>query len=422
MEDKAGEVGRVVKRNDERRPAFTESPERWMTIRVYRSMLYTTGAWGGSGGVATATPLREEDIHGWVGECSSHGITSILWQANCGGTFTHPSPVFPLPGPPLRPHNEAWAPVWGFLGEQVRRFDTLEVAIAAAHEHGLRFGYALCLWDFVDSPFEESAFHPNLWMLSREGEPFLGVPCYAEPEAQDLILEHVRDALERGVDDLVISPFAHTQGGGADKANHYGFNPPLLRAYRERYGVEPGRLGFDPAAWHALYGELYTGFLHRLHQETSGRGQRLIAFTTRDGRWGWGGKGGQRIYERNNLAGAAAPEVGPGCGIEMQWRRWVEEGVVEALLVMAAPPAAVEVAREVWEEARRPVLLWRKVSAGDWEEYRREAAQIAVGEVDGYVIHPMFVARVPEFPREVWDLADAAAGEGAQGGLFVNTP
>jgi len=391
----------------------TKMAERWMTIRVYGNILYTTGAWGiqNSGDVSTAVLLTEEHIEMWMKDCADNGVTTVLWQSNCGGTSTHPSSVFPLPGAPLRPHNEAWAPVWDFLGEQVRRFDTLEAGITAAHKHGLRFAYSLCLWDFVDSPFEESLFHPDLWMLSRNGEPFFGVPCYAEPEVQKLMLKHVRDVLNRGVDDLVISFFAHTQAQGVDQPNHYGFNPPLVRAYKERYGVDAVRESFDTTTWYSLYGDFYTDFLCQLHQETSRRSQRLISCTTCDRRWGWGGSGGKQIYDYY-AQGGPTPKVDPGCGIEFQWKRWAQEGLADALLVLAPPPKAVSLGRAVRQDAGLPVLLWRKINPGipaeQWRMYQCESALVGSGELDGYVIHAMLTINYGDYPEKLWAVVQAA--------------
>ena len=94
-------------------------PERWLTIRVYGNILYTTGAWGNNNMQLTNTnPLKEAHIDSWMKDCAEHGVTAVLWQANCGGTLTHTSPVFPLSGPPLPPHNDAWLPVWNFLGDR----------------------------------------------------------------------------------------------------------------------------------------------------------------------------------------------------------------------------------------------------------------------------------------------------------------
>ena len=72
-------------------------PERWLTIRVYGNILYTTGAWGNNNMQLTNTnPLKEAHIDSWMKDCAEHGVTAVLWQANCGGTLTHTSSVFPL--------------------------------------------------------------------------------------------------------------------------------------------------------------------------------------------------------------------------------------------------------------------------------------------------------------------------------------
>ncbi|HIO06169.1 TPA: hypothetical protein EYN09_04475, partial [Candidatus Poribacteria bacterium] len=63
----------------------------------------------------------------------------------------------------------------------------------------------------------------------------------------------------------------------------------------------------------------HTGFLRRLHKETSQRGQRLIACTTPDGQWGWGGSGGQQLWDCYNDSGSM-PVIAPNCSIELQWR------------------------------------------------------------------------------------------------------
>jgi|GEM_PF-1605908 len=416
--------GYVGASSAESRTAVDPNSERWLTIRVYPNISYTTGAWGkdDSGDLATASPLTEADIEGWMKDCADHGVTTVLWQAHCGGTAcTHPSPVFPLPGylghTPEAP--EPWEGAyawWDFLGEQVRRFDTLNAAIAAAHKYGLRFAYSLCPWDFVDyTPRpEDNVFSPNLWMLSRDGEPLVGVPCYAEPEVQELVLTHVRDVLDRGVDDLAITFFSHTAQAGVDQPYHYGFNPPLVEAYQERYGADPVHESFDAAAWYSVYGDFYTEFLHRLHQETSQRGQRLIPCTTHDGRWGGGGSGGRQLVEYY-YRGGPAPTVAPGWGIEFQWRRWAQEGIADALLLLAPPPDAVPLAKVVRQEANVPVLLWRKMNPGipeeHWATYRREAAQAAAGGLNGYVVHAMITVNYGDYPDKLWSIVQAAAGQ-----------
>src|SRR5688572_9902722 len=122
------------------------SPEWMLTVRVYGSILYATNQWGADG--AKPVPLEPRHIDAWMQECAAHGVTSILWRANCAGTLTYPSRFTALSGePPLtRPQNsvivgvaptrQSWRPEdWNWLGEQCRRFNILEAAVKSAHRH-----------------------------------------------------------------------------------------------------------------------------------------------------------------------------------------------------------------------------------------------------------------------------------------------
>ncbi|MCK4324432.1 MAG: hypothetical protein KAW89_07885, partial [Armatimonadetes bacterium] len=61
--------------------AVTHSPERWMTIRVYPNLLYTTKIWGWGDDMSAVRPLTEEDIAAWMKDCADNGVTAVLWQA-----------------------------------------------------------------------------------------------------------------------------------------------------------------------------------------------------------------------------------------------------------------------------------------------------------------------------------------------------
>ena len=381
-----------------------------MTIRVYGTLLYATGAWGSEegGSVTSAVALTPDHIDGWMLNCASHGVTGVLWQSNCGGTSTHPSPVFPLAGPPHPPHNEHWTEVWEYLGRQVCRFDTLALAVAAAHRHGLRLVYSFCVCDFVDSPFEDSLFHPHLWVRSRRGEPFHGVPCFAEPEAQDILLAHAIDVLDHGIDDLAISFFSHLSSQGVDQANYYGCNPPALAAYRQRSGDDPLLSGIGEESWRSLHGDFYTEFIRRLHAETSARGQRLIPCATRDGHWGWGGTGGKQLTGRYFNYGPA-PTASPAFALELQWHRWADEGLADALLLVDT----VADASAVKEQSRLPVVLWRHTSPltvdDHWERCRADAGEVAEGALDGFAAHAMVLVDLDGYLDKLWALMRAAS-------------
>ena len=394
------------------------TPERWITIRGYTNIMYTIGLWPHYR-LDQTRPLTEELIDGWMEDLAAHGVTAAVWQPHCGGTAcVHPGPVLPLPDASATGDHETFEGWWTALAENVRRFDTLDAVVAAAHRHGLRLVYSLCPWDLVDYTDDPAAnVFVDTWMRSRAGEGHVGVPCFAEPKARDLLLEHVRYVLDRGVDDLAITFFTHAQGSGADEPDHYGFNTPVAEAYRARYGIDPLQEAPDPDKWHALHGEFYTDLLRSLHAETSRRGQRLIPCTTHDGRWGWGGSGGAAFWDHYQDGG---PEPGalPATPIRFEWQRWADEGVADALLVSAPPPAAVAHAQELRTASGLPVLIWRKVNPGITPELLAaltdEAQAAAAGDLDGHAVHAMFIwllgkTEFDHYPPILWSLVEAAA-------------
>lgn len=405
--------------NESTAPAVA-TPERWITIRGYTNIMYTIGLWP-SNSLDQAEPFAEAHIDGWMKDCSAHGITAVVWQPHCGGTAsTHPGPVLPLPDPAACGDHESFKDWWTALAQNVRRFDTLEVAIAAAHRHGLRFVYSICPWDFVDYTDDPAAnVFAGTWMRARDGQGHVGVPCYAEPRACELLLQHVRYVLDRGIDDLAITFFTHAQSTGTDAADHYGFNAPVVEAYKARYGIDPLQESPDPDNWHALHGDFYTDLLRTLHMETAQRGQRLIPCTTGDGRWGWGGSGGAAIWQHyHGFTPGFTPSALPASPMQFQPQRWADEGIADALLLSAPPADAVAEAQQLRSATGLPVLIWRKVNPGTSPEllaaYTAEAQAAAAGDLDGYAVHAMFIwlvgqTQFDDYPPKLWKLLEAAA-------------
>ena len=147
------------------------SPEWMVVIRVYGSIMYATKRWG-TDDPEQSVPLEPQHIEGWMADCVRHGITTVLWRANCAGTLTYPSKFAPLTGEQVLPDSfrlgdktieRNWPHEdWAFLGKQCRSFNTLEAAVTAAHQRGLKFYLEWEKWarqDWVDglevfAPFE----------------------------------------------------------------------------------------------------------------------------------------------------------------------------------------------------------------------------------------------------------------------------
>ncbi|MDP7637764.1 MAG: hypothetical protein QF577_09495, partial [Phycisphaerae bacterium] len=132
-------------------------PELMATIRVYGSILYTTTAWETQQG-KERIPLEPEHVDTWMKDCAAAGVTTVLWRSNTGWT-TYPSRYVPLAGTFSLPANhpfgiksvkQGWsAQNWAYLGEQCRRFNTLAVAVEAAHRHGLKIYLDFATFDAI---------------------------------------------------------------------------------------------------------------------------------------------------------------------------------------------------------------------------------------------------------------------------------
>jgi hypothetical protein len=101
-----------------------------------------------------------------------------------------------------------------------------------------------------------------------------------------------------------------SQARPADHADQFGYNAPVRRTFRERYGVDPARREFDRQAWRDLCGEHLTTLLVELRDALSIRGRRL------------------------GIGVARGEVLGPPLGnTTLQWREWTRRGLVDDLIV-----------------------------------------------------------------------------------------
>ena len=391
-----------------------------VVIRVYGSILYTTGCWPEGGAlVPEATPLTERHIDGWFEDCARHGVAAVLWQANCGGTLTYPSAYAPLAGDPPLParfrigtelHEQGWRTRdWTWLGEQCRNFNTLEAAVSSAHRHGIALILNFSVFDLpgvwcnAESwPDGAPLFDRDLWLWSRDQQTRLeGIPCYADPRLRELRLAEVREALDYGIDGIALGFFSHCDAAAGDEPHRFGFNPCVVEEFGERHGVDVLREPFDTAAWYALHGEHFTRFVQAVSGETRRRGRVLLGYARTDGIHGWAGprtpvisqgmaSGG--VHRFDARSGRSSDQ--PAAGLHVEYERWGREGLVDALVALPPPhPHGLDAAASMRVAAGVPVLVWRKIIASDPDlpaDKQAEIAAVRDGAVDGYVLHFMY--------------------------------
>lgn len=212
---------------------------------------------------------------------------------------------------------------YGPLEEIEGRCDPRQEAITASHGLGMRiYGY-LTLFDegsppsilYGDkSPFPwQSKFtieHPEYLVCDRAGENRqYGVMEYAYPEVRQYKIGQILAFLQQyDMDGVYICTRSHSRP--ADTADQYGFNAPVVAEYQKRYGVDIRTQEFDLPKWRDLRGEGLTLFFRELRAALKPLGRRISVGVPR------------------------LDIVGPPYGnLTLAWRQWVEEGLIDELVV-----------------------------------------------------------------------------------------
>ena len=398
-------------------------PEWMVVIRVYGSILYTTKKWGDKES-EEPIPLEPHHIESWMEDCASHGVTTVLWRANVAGALTYPSRFtalageVPLPDPNqgmgIQVDKQGWSlEDWEYLGMQCRSFNTLEVAVDAAHRHNLSIYLDFHTFDMVGSWCTlpewpgggERAWNPDWWLWSKDhSQRLAGIPCYADENVREKRLLELSEALDYGIDGVVLGFFSHVDGAAGDRPHWFGYNEVVAREYEKRYGSDPSAGDVDPHLLCSLNGEYFTEFVRGASELTHKRNKKLICTTRPDGVHGWGGKA------------AASAQMGTGstadlrdgssdlplaAGFYLEWEKWARDGLADGLLFWAPFEGGLETVRKLKSKVDVPVYIWRKYGAwrGNFsppqslERYVSEIGAVRRGALDGYCLHLLFLSR-----------------------------
>ncbi len=359
-----------------------------------------------------------DTVRQWVALCADLGATSVMWWGSYVGTATYHSNVVSrmrvldddyLAKRRVPRSNDRWEgskKVFNPRADAFSQFDTLDIALSETQKRGMKFYSNLNLFDAyfpgLENDFLED--HPQYWVLSRDQETaYRGIPCYAEKAVQDYRLAEIQELLDRGVDGITISLGSHAAAnfwhGAPDPQDwerrvlppdSFGFNPPVVEAYRECYGVNILEEDFDPDRLFRLNGRLFTEFLRRI-RDVLGPDRRLLATTGVDGYYGYGGAGGYQISASFDSQPVAVQDT-PSFRFRLEWEKWIREGIADDLIVHAPMPDAVGAVRRAIKSKlpKGRVLLQRRWYTDErfaqYEEYRKELAAIRSGALNGYAI------------------------------------
>lgn len=163
-----------------------------------------------------------------------------------------------------RPASER---IWGM--EQVpRTIDDFAIAREVVPEWGFEFEWY------------GSGFWGPGWQCTRaigvakgKLEWLKGTPCEAYPEVREFWMDWVRRCIAMGFDGVDIRLQNHSSMV-SDYAE-YGFNEPLVEAYRERLGVDILAVGADPLELMAIRGRFFSEFVGEASKALRAAGRKL---------------------------------------------------------------------------------------------------------------------------------------------------
>ena len=157
---------------------------------------------------------------------------------------------------------------------------------------------------------EFSRKHPQFMVIDRRGAGRQwGVMSLAYRQVRRHFIARFRRLLKgSGFDGLFVC--LRSQSKPADFADQYGFNEPVRKEYRKRFGRDITREDFDLQAWRHLQGEYLTRFIEELRTALRRDGYQI---------------------------GIGAPRgdiIGPPMGnAQLDWPQWIQRDLVDHLVV-----------------------------------------------------------------------------------------
>ena len=341
-----------------------------------------------------------DDIRSMMSAMIEEGNADVcLWQVTACGNVTYRSNV------ENRLEWEARAPARA-MKAVLDAYDPLRESVRHAKNFGLPLFGLMSLFDEGFPPMLSRLFqkHPHCQWADRTGSIYLrGVPCYDYEEAVAFRLELIKEVLSYGVDGLCLSLRSHCdQSTPYRQRDFFGFNTPVVNAFKERYGVnlrdfsdcehthdqnhfisEWKFIGgeFDTNAWHRLKGESLTLLLKEIRKLVGPDFPVWICFL---GPF-------ERMMLPPHLKDAAYLTEGlhSFARFHIDWENWLEKKLVDAIVVQCyrgMPPEDGVLPFVSETRARGGQIYWLEralTSSLSWRDTKSFAEKIRHLPIDG---------------------------------------
>ncbi|MCK5805340.1 MAG: family 10 glycosylhydrolase [Lentisphaeria bacterium] len=211
-----------------------------------------------SGGYATKEKLLRV-----IDRFAESRIYSFDWCIG-GSTFTYNTQIGTLFGSHV---EKFWRQGDRLAAERLQKLidageDPLRVIVDRAHERGIRINATLRMnANYGGEPakaFNGKFYWENLDLriVNKEGKPQYHL-SYAYPAVREFRLAIIREAAGYGVDGIHMNFLRHPP--------FFGYDPPLVAAFRKQFGVEPDAVA-DDERWHRLRADIMTEFVRQIRK------------------------------------------------------------------------------------------------------------------------------------------------------------
>ena len=243
--------------------------------------------------------------------------TTILWRPCSGSVMRYQSKeeAFPKTLAPIdkRRSIQNESEIHGWLRYNEAEPDIIRHMLAVAKSRGLKPG--------VHWPFEETHWmgwtfgawnleHPQYWGVDGSGTPWSGRTSLAYPEVVAHKLRILDELLERGAETVFIDTW---RSGGWSPA--YEYVAPELKRWEENFHTPPKNAG-DPK-WCAFIAETVHSYFKQMRAKLDAQPHKVRLLL-----------GVSLAQDRSNYDEALMTR-----GID--WKRFVNEGLIDGLVVMA---------------------------------------------------------------------------------------
>lgn len=304
----------------------------------------------------------------------------------------------------IRRANADCYELWKYVDQVMRDGQLNRAVVRRAHQHGLKVSFLTELLGYggvgdihpVVQPYEHKLRqqHPEWTAVNRYGTRRSNGPMeFAYPEVRRFLIDDLV-AWSRSIGYDAVLFHTYVENFGLRYPDEFGFSQPIVDEYKKRHGVDIRTERYDSEKLGQIRGEFVTQFLRELKAELNKHGMKLklcIDSQQPDVAMSW----------------MAAGRIRMGGNIQMDWRTWIKEEIVDELVSFGGSYEAAEKVLQQAKGSRTAVSM-----LGNWSIELPELIQQGMGNVRLVTEqHTLFGATNYRPPLGLsWPLADTQSG------------